>query len=87
MVESIDYERLRNDLMDEYGAQGAAFSGGFGFMEMCDAQNASDEQLIEMARNEHIDLEQYKHEQVRDYQHSRSLIFGLISIIIWGEQR
>ncbi len=62
MAESIDYERLRNDLMDEYGAQGAVFSGGFGFMEMCDAQNASDEQLIEMARNEHIDLEQYKHE-------------------------
>jgi len=26
-----DYKRLRSDLEDEFGAQGAAFSGGFGF--------------------------------------------------------
>lgn len=56
----MDFNRLRNDLMDEYGAQSAAFSGGFGFLEMCDAQDASDEQLLEMARREGFNLDKYK---------------------------
>lgn len=60
MSEHIDFERLRNDLMDEYGAQSAVFSGGFGFLEMCDAQNASHEQLIEMARREGLNIDKYK---------------------------
>ncbi len=57
---NIDYDRLRRDLVDEYGAQSAAFSGGFGFLEMCDAEDASNEQLLEMARREGFNLSKYR---------------------------
>lgn len=56
----IDFKRLRSDLMDEYGAQMAAYSGGFGFLEMCDAEDATEEQLLEMARREGINLNRYR---------------------------
>ena len=55
-----DFDRLRRDLVDEYGAQSAAFSGEFGFLEMCDAEDASNEQLLEMARREGFNLNKYK---------------------------
>ncbi len=55
-----DFDRLRRDLVDEFGAQSAAFSGGFGFLEMCDAEEATNEQLLEMARREGFKLERYK---------------------------
>lgn len=58
---AIDYDRLRRDLVDEFGAQSAAYSGGFGFLEMCDAEDASNEQLLEMARREGLNIEKYKH--------------------------
>ncbi len=57
---SYDYDKLRRDLIDEFGAQSAAFSGGSGFLEMCDAEDASNEQLLEMARREGFNLERYK---------------------------
>ena len=55
-----DFSRLRKDLVDEYGIQSASFSGGLGFLDMCDAQNASNEQLLEMARKEGFNLNKYK---------------------------
>lgn len=55
-----DYDKLRKDLVDELGAQSAAFSGGFGFLEMCDAEDATNEQLLEMARREGFNLNGYK---------------------------
>ncbi len=55
-----DYKRLRRDLEDEFGAQGAAFSGGFGFMEMMEVSGASNEELLKMARREGVDLDKYK---------------------------
>lgn len=55
-----DFDRLRRDLVDDFGAQSAAFSGGFGFLEMCDAEDASNEQLLEMARREGFNLNKYK---------------------------
>ena len=58
--DDIDYKRLRNDLMDEYGAQMAAYSGGLGFLDMCDAQNASEQQLLEMAKREGFNLSKYR---------------------------
>ena len=58
--DDIDYESLRSDLMDEYGAQMASFSGGLGFCDMCDAENASNDELIAMAKSERIDLRKYK---------------------------
>lgn len=56
----IDFKRLRADLMDEYGAQMAAYSGGLGFLDMCDAQNASEQQLLEMAKREGFNLSKYR---------------------------
>ena len=56
----IDYNKLRNDLMDEYGAQMVTFTGAMGYSDMCDAQNASNEELLEMARREGINIDKYK---------------------------
>lgn len=55
-----DFDRLRRDLVDEYAVQSAAYSGGLGFLDMCDAEDASNEQLLEMARREGIILNKYK---------------------------
>ena len=57
---NIDYDRLRRDLIVEYSAKSVAFSGGFGFLEMCDAEEASDEELVEMASQEEFNIEKYK---------------------------
>ena len=58
--DDLDYKRLRNDLMDEYGAQMAAYSGGLGFLDMCDAQIASEQQLLKMAKREGFNLNKYR---------------------------
>ena len=55
-----DFDRLRRDLADEYGIQSASFSGGLGFLDMRDAEDASNEQLLEMARREGFNLNKYK---------------------------
>ena len=57
---SVDYKRLRNDLMDEYGAQMVSFSGARGYSDMCDAQKASEEELLNMARREGFNIDKYK---------------------------
>ena len=58
--EDYDYERLRSDLIDEYGIQSAAFSGGLGFLDMCDAGDASNEELLRMAKKEGFNLNKYR---------------------------
>ena len=58
--ENIDFERLRTDLIDEYRAQMASFSRGLGFCNMCDAEDASDDELLAMAKREGIDLRKYR---------------------------
>ena len=55
-----DYKRLRRDLENEYAAQSATFSGGFGFCQMIDASKASDEELLKMAKREGLNLNKYK---------------------------
>lgn len=55
-----DYDRLRRDLVNEYGIQSAAYSDGLGFLDMCDAEDASNEQLLQMARREGFNLNKYK---------------------------
>ena len=55
-----DYDKLRRDLVEEYGIQSASFSGGLGFLDMCDAEDASNEQLLEMARREGFNINKYK---------------------------
>ena len=57
--DSIDIERLRDDM--ESDSLGAFFGGGFGgaFIEASDIRNASDDELIEMARRKGFDLDRY----------------------------
>lgn len=57
-MDYIDTERLRSDLEDYYGT--GAF-GGFSamFSEVSDIENASDEELVRMAKRENIDLAKY----------------------------
>ena len=55
-----DIKRLRRDLADEFGAQGAAFSGGLGFMEMMEVESASPEKLLKIARQEGFNLDKYR---------------------------
>ena len=55
-----DYDRLRRDLENEFGCQGAAFSGGFGFMRMMDASTASEKDLLKMAKQEGFNLKRYE---------------------------
>ena len=55
-----DYKRLRKDLENEYAAQSATVSGGFGFCQMLDASNASNAELLKMAKKEGFNLNKYK---------------------------
>lgn len=55
-----DIKRLRKDLANEYGCQGAAFSGGLGFMEMMEVESASPEKLLKMAKQEGVNLDKYR---------------------------
>ncbi|MBQ7241880.1 MAG: hypothetical protein IJS35_03740 [Firmicutes bacterium] len=56
----IDYNRLRKDLINEFGAQMAIFSGVVGFAAMSDAQKASEDQLLEMARRVGFNIDRYR---------------------------
>lgn len=56
----IDYDALRDDLEDELF--GAAFGGGFGgaLMEAEDLDDLSDEELLDLARSNGFDPEDYE---------------------------
>ena len=55
-----DFKRLRKDLETEYMIQGIGFTGDFGLFEMLEASGASNEELIKMAKREHINMEKYR---------------------------
>ena len=57
----IDYDRLRNDLENE--SLGAFFGGGFGgaLIQSFDVQNASDDELIEIAERANFNLNKYQY--------------------------
>ena len=57
---SIDIDRLRDDMRAE--SLGAAFGGGFGaaVMEASDVDNASSDELVKMAQRQGIDLSDYR---------------------------
>ena len=59
----IDFDSLRDDIAQE--SYGAFFGGGFGgaLMEAFDIENASPEELIEMAERQGIDLDDYEIEE------------------------
>jgi hypothetical protein len=56
----IDIDELRDDLKKD--CYGAFFGGSFGggLIESFDIDNASDEELVEMAQEKGIDLKKYK---------------------------
>lgn len=58
--EEYDYKRLRKDLENEYAIQSASFSGGFGFLEMMEVSDASNEKLLKMAKREGFNLKKYR---------------------------
>ena len=57
---TIDVEKLRDDLNNE--SLGAFFVGGFGgaLIEAGDLERASPDKLVEMARRDYVDLEDYQ---------------------------
>ncbi len=55
-----DYDRLRKDLSNDFGAMGATFLGGLGFVQMMEAESASNEELLKMARREGYNLDRYR---------------------------
>lgn len=57
---TIDIEKLREDMKED--SLGAFYGGGFGgaLMESFDIDNASAEELVEMAQENGIDLRRYK---------------------------
>ena len=59
MNQRIDVERLRNDLKDYYGT---AMFGGFpmAMIELSQVERASDEEVINMAKDKGIDLRKYR---------------------------
>ncbi len=56
----INFRKLREDLIDEYGAQMVTFTGALGYSDICDAQRASNEQLLEMAKREGFNINKYR---------------------------
>jgi len=58
-IVTIDIERLREDLRSD--VLGAYFGGGFGgaLMEAFDIDNATPEELLQMAQDNGVDLRRY----------------------------
>lgn len=56
----IDVDKLRDDMLNE--DLGAFFGGGFGgaLVEAVDVERASDEELVEIAQRQGIDLRRYE---------------------------
>ncbi len=56
---NIDIEKLREDLKND--SLGAFFGGGFGgaVIEAVEIKNATDEELLKIARSRNVDLHQY----------------------------
>lgn len=52
-----DFDELRNDLMDYYGSAMQYFP--MAVMELSDVENASEDKLLEMAKDAGLNLEDY----------------------------
>lgn len=68
-MDSIDYDRLRSDIM-EY-LQGAFFVGGYGaaLVELSDVENCSEQKLIQYANRFNFPLDNYI---IDEYNHGRN---------------
>lgn len=60
---NIDYEKLREDLIDYYGT--AMMVMPMAMMELSEVQRASNEKLIQLAINNGFDLSNYENQRRR----------------------
>lgn len=58
-IDNIDIEALRQDIIDYYGTAALGFFPA-AYMDVARVENATDEELIEMALNLGFDLNRYK---------------------------
>ena len=66
-MNEIDYEKLRNDLIDYYGT--ASYNGfPMAIIELSNVENASYEELINIAIKNNFNLNNYKTEEIKIYK-------------------
>lgn len=66
-MNEIDYEKLRNDLIDYYGT--ASYNGfPMAIIELSNVENASYEELINIAIKNNFNLNNYTKEEIKIYK-------------------
>ena len=66
-MNEIDYEKLKNDLIDYYGT--ASYNGfPMAIIELSNVENASYEELINIAIKNNFNLNNYKKEEIKIYK-------------------
>ena len=60
MNDEIDFERLKEYLIDYYGAQIYTFAGAFAYAQLLEVKKASDEDVFQMAEREGIDIDIFR---------------------------
>ena len=64
MIENLNFDKLREDLLDYYGT--AMFNASpLAIIELTKVEKANNEELIEIAINNNFDLNEYKYYQRR----------------------
>lgn len=59
----IDFDRLRDDLIDYFGSALPIYP--VSMMDLIEVENASDEELIQIALNNGFDLDNYKNRYIK----------------------
>ena len=66
-MNEIDYDKLREDLIDYYGT--ASYNGfPMAIIELSNVENASYEELINIAIKNNFNLNNYKKEEIKIYK-------------------
>ena len=66
-MNEIDYEKLREDLIDYYGT--ASYNGfPMAIIELSNVENASYEELINIAIKNNFNLNNYKKDEIKIYK-------------------
>lgn len=65
MYEEIDYERLRNDLMNYFGS--AMMYYPVAVVELSEVEHASPSKLIQIAIQNGFNLDNYKEQKIKKY--------------------
>ena len=66
MIEDLNIDKLREDLLDYYGT--AMFNASpLAIIELTKIEKANNEELIEIAINNNFDLNEYKYYQLRKF--------------------